>query len=179
MAIMLNVETAFGTKIGFARQDPFSSLRPNSRSRRAKRLKQSLSATGRRLLREKFLIEGARLLEEQEDILVLLDSSPEWALSKLHTQYRAIRTAADVLDLGRLGTVASRAEVLVCMLSQRLLTQTAVHAELLRESGRLLTTAIERIAADGHDERCEAVARTALCLFAAGEPATQEFAPLR
>ena len=143
------------------------------------RLRDSLNGAGKKMLVGQFVKELGRLLEEQSSTLPLLPTTRDWALKNLHRQYFAIRTAGELLGQPHLAVVAERAEVLTCLLSQKYIAYKSIHLEVFRDTHKFLQEITQQIGEQGDDSKCVTTASIALCLFAAVEPTSRSYTPVK
>lgn len=140
---------------------------------------RQLSKTGRTLLTEYFVRQLRSKISDQRDILELIEHSREWALELMFREFHSVRAASTLLQQHNMASVAARGEVLVQLLKHGIVALESHHKELLDDTLHLLSGILDRIERDGSDYHCFSTARTAVCLYAAAEPATRYYEPSR
>jgi hypothetical protein len=140
-------------------------------------LRRALANSGRRLLLRHFLAELSHVLDEQEQVLSLLETSLAWSLPLLNRQFYAVRTAAEGLRLGNLAQVAGRAEVLVNLIASGELTYETNHGAVIRETHRLLRKLVAKVLETDSDDACYSITQTVWSMHAALDPALCEYEP--
>lgn len=141
------------------------------------RLPRALASSGRRLLLRHFLAELSKVLDEQEQVIALLDTSRTWSLPLLNRQFYAVRVAARELDLRNLSQVAGRAEVLVNLIDSGELMYEDNHGAVIRETHRLLRKLVSKVIDTDSDDACYAITQTVWSMHAALDPALCEYEP--
>jgi hypothetical protein len=141
------------------------------------RLPRALARSGRRLLLRHFLAELSKVLDEQEQVIALLDTSRAWSLPLLNRQFYAVRVAARELELENLAQVAGRAEVLVNLIDSGELTYEHNHGAVIRETHRLLRKLVFKVIETNSDDACYAITQTVWSMHAALNPALCEYEP--
>lgn len=140
-------------------------------------LRRALTNGGRRLLLRHFLIELSKVLDQQQHVLSLLETSPSWSLPLLNRQFYAVRTAAEGLKLLNLALVAGRAEVLVNLIDSGKLTYLDNHGSVLRETHRLLRELVVKVLETDSDDACYSITQTVWSMHAALDPTLCEYEP--
>src|SRR5688500_20367176 len=78
-----------------------------------------LSRTGRLLLTEHFVRQLRKKLYDQKDVLALVDHSQSWVLEVVDSEFDAVSAAATLIKKHYMASVAARGEVLVEVLTHR------------------------------------------------------------
>lgn len=140
-------------------------------------LKRALANGGRRLLLRHFLTELSKVLDEQDSVLAVLDSSLSSGLPLLNRQFYAIRTAAEGLRLQNLVQVAGRAEVLVNLIDSGAIDYEPNHGTVIRETHRLLRKLVAKVRETDSDTTCYSITQTVWSMHAALNPCLCDYEP--